>query len=321
MLQSRIWTLSVLLFLIPSALASLGCELDEVGLAEPDDVVVVEAYIMIGDGQDQVSAFLHWTQGTRPPRDLLDREVVLQLEDGQRIPLFPEDNGSCLLPGVVDVAEGVCYTAGFDVEGLFEPGSRVDLEIVLDDDELLQSSTRIPEPIDFIRPVVRNQCALGPGEVLEFVWNRSPGVWAYAAETEIKGLVDALGNVGTVVETDSVALLGLAVSDADTTITFPKEFGIFERFDLEVGVAEALQVGLPEGALADVVIGAVDQNYVNWVRGGNFNPSGLVRVSSIRGSGVGVLGSVFRRTIFVKGGPPNYSPGNLLPSCLLEPQG
>jgi hypothetical protein len=294
-----------------------GCELDEVGLAEPDDVAVVEAYIMIGDGPDKVSAFLHWTLGTRPARDLLDREVIMVREDGLRIPLFPEEVGDCVLPGIVDVVEGICYTPGFNVEGLFQPGTQVQLEVLLDDDDLLQSNTHIPEAISFISPIVRNQCALAPGEALEFVWNRSPGVWAYSAETEIKGLREALAQDGIQIETDSVALQGLAVSDADTTLVFPMEFGIFERFDLEQELAEALQVGLPEGADADVVIGAVDQNYVNWLRGGNFNPSGPVRVSSIRGPGVGVFGSVFRRTILVRGGAPSYFPGGLLPSCLL----
>jgi hypothetical protein len=305
-----------LLFILP-ALSLLGCELAEVVLATADDVVVVEAYIMIGDGQDRVSVFLHWTLGTRPARDLLDREVVIIRHDGLRVPLFPEDVADCVLPGAADAVEGVCYTPGFNVEGLFQPGTQVGLEVFLDDDDLLQSSTNIPRAIDFFSPIVKNQCALAPGEALDFVWNRSPGVWAYSAETQIRGLREALARDGIQVDTDSVVLQGLAVSDADTTLVFPMEFGIFERFDLEQEVAEALQEGLPRGVDADVVIGAVDQNYVNWLRGGNFNPSGLVRVSSIRGPGEGVFGSAFRRTILVKGGDPSYFPGGLLPSCLL----
>lgn len=307
------------LFSLLPVLFLWGCELDEVGLATPDDVPVVEAYIMIGDGPDQVTAFLHWTLGTRPARDLLDREVVLTREDGLQVPLFPENLEDCVLPGIVDAVEGVCYTPGFNVNGLFQPGTEVKLEILLDDDDLLESTTNIPEAIDFIRPVVRNQCALAPGEALEFIWNRSPGVWAYTAETEIKGLRSALEETGIQVDADSVALQGLAVSDADTTLVFPMEFGVFERFDLEQALAEALQEGLPRGADADVVIGAADQNYVNWLRGGNFNPSGPVRVSSIRGPGIGVFGSVFRRTILVRGGDPSYFPGGLLPNCLLPP--
>lgn len=191
----------------------------------------------------------------------------------------------------------------------------MELEIFLEEDDLLRSGTTIPEDIAFIHPRVRNQCALPPGESIEFTWNRSPGVWAYSAESEVWDLREALAMDGIVVETDSAALQGLAISDADTTITFPQEFGIFERFSLEQEVAVALQGGLPLGAEADVVIAALDQNYANWVRGGNFNPSGPVRVSSIRGPGVGVFGSVVRRSIRVRGGLPSYFPGGLLPAC------
>ncbi|MFH1766140.1 MAG: hypothetical protein ABIF09_18295 [Gemmatimonadota bacterium] len=288
-------------------------------LAQPEDIPVVEAYIMVGDGQDQVTAFLHWTLGTRPARDLLDLGVVLIREDGVEVPLFPEELSACLRSGLETEVEGVCYTMGSDAEGFFAPGTRVELEILLDEGRFLRGGTAIPDDIQFIAPAVRKQCALAPGVQLEFMWNRSPGVWAYSAETEIKELRSALAAEGIVVETDSVALLGLAVSDSDTTIVFPGEFGVFDRFDLEQEVAVALQGGLPRGAVADVVIAALDQNYVNWVRGGNFNPSGPVRVSSLRGPGVGVLGSVVRRRIVVRGGDPNYNPGALLPDCFLKP--
>ena len=297
----------------------LGCELDEITLAEPEDILVVEAYIMVGDGQDQVSAFLHWTLGTRPARDLDDLGVTLFGEGGLEVNLFPEPLTECLLPGLEETVEGVCYSAGSNPEGLFLPGTHVELEILLEEGQPLRGGTDIPEDIELIRPAVGNQCALPPGENLEFFWTRSPGVWAYSAEAEIIGLKDALNMEGISVETDSVALLGLAVSDSDTTIVFPREFGVFDRFDLEQEVATALQDGLPRGSVAEVVIAALDQNYVNWVRGGNFNPSGPVRVSSLRGPGVGVFGSVVRRTIVVKGGEPSYFPGNLLPSCLLNP--
>ncbi len=308
------------LLFVGLAMALSGCELDEVTLAQPEDILVAEAYIMVGDGQDRVSAFLHWTLGTRPDRDLLELGVRVIREDGAEFSLFAEPLSECLLPGLEEKVEGVCYSLTMDPEGLFEPGSRVELEILLEDDRLLRGGTVIPDDIEFIKPAVRNRCALPPGEKLEFVWSRSPGVWAYSAETEIRNLRSALAAVGIVVETDSVALRGLAVSDSDTTIVFPKEFGVFDRFNLEREVALALQDGLPKGAIADVVIAAVDQNYVNWVRGGNFNPSGPVRISSLRGPGVGVFGSVVRRTIVVKGGEPNYLPGALLPSCLLDPK-
>ncbi len=303
------------LIVLGSILLLSSCELDEVTLAQPKDIVVVESYIMVGDGPDQATAFLHWTLGTRPVRDLLDITVTMTREDGTEAFLLVGELDECLLPGLEEVVEGVCYVTGFNAEGFFQPGTRVELEVILDDDDILNGGTMVPEDIQLIHPAVRNQCALLPGEELEFVWNRSPGVWAYAAETEIQELRGALALQGLQVETDSVALVGLAISDSDTTIVFPQEFGVFERFSLEQEVAVALQDGLPRGAEAKVVIAALDQNYVNWVRGGNFNPSGPVRVSSLRGSGVGVFGSVVRRSIDVKGGDPSYLPGFLLPDC------
>jgi len=297
------------------AMSLSGCELDEVTLAKPEDILVVEAYIMVGDGQDQVSAFLHWTLGHRPARDLLDLGVILIGADGLEVPLFPVDLTDCVLPAFEEEVEGVCYSVDFNPEGFFQPGTRVELEILLAEDQMLRGGTVIPEDIDLIQPASTDRCALPPGRNLEFVWNRSPGVWAYFAEAEITDLREALGAAGIEVETDSVALLGLAISESDTTIVFPKEFGVFDRFDLENEVAVALQDGLPLGAFANVVIAAVDQNYVNWVRGGNFNPSGPVRVSSLRGPGVGVFGSLVRRRIFVIGGEPSFVPGSLVPNC------
>ncbi|NIR36178.1 MAG: hypothetical protein GWN02_08535, partial [Gemmatimonadetes bacterium] len=96
-------------------------------------------------------------------------------------------------------------------------------------------------------------------------------------------------------EDDPLYLLGLSVSVADTTITFPSEFGVFNRLDLDQDVAVRLQRGLPAGVSAEVTITAVDRNYVNWARGGSFNPSGQVRVPSLRGDGTGVFGSTVGR--------------------------
>jgi hypothetical protein len=306
--------------LLLSSIGLSGCELDEVTLAEPQDTPVVEAYIMVGDGPDQAIAFLHWTLGTRPGRDLLDAVVTLRTEGEEELLLSPGLLDDCLSTGILEEVDGVCFSLEGEAEGAFQPGDRVELEVQLEDGGQLRSATEIPGDIQFLRPrTTVNQCALPPGTPLELVWNRSPGVWAYSAETEISNLREALALERIEVEADSVALLGLAVSDSDTTIVFPREFGVFERFDLEQEIALALQEGLPRGAKADVIVAALDQNYVNWIRGGNFNPSGPVRVSSIRGPGIGVLGSVVRRSLFVVGGDPNLFPSLLLPSCLFTP--
>jgi len=302
--------------LLGSTLALAGCELDEVTLAEPRDTPVVEAYIVVGDGTDQVSAFLHWTLGTRPGRDLRDVTVTLQKEGSGEFGLFPRPLEDCLSDELLEEVDGVCF-ASSDAEGYFHPGDRVELEVLLPEGEQLRSATEIPQDIGFLNPHPNiTRCALPPGRHLDLVWNRSPGVWAYSAETEINKLREALVQDGIEIEVDSVALSGLAVSDADTTIVFPQEFGVFERFDLDQEIALALQAGLPVGAEAKITVGALDQNYVNWIRGGNFNPSGPVRVSSIQGPGIGVFGSVVRRTLSVVGGDPVLLPGHLVPSCL-----
>ena len=309
-----------ILCLLGLASGQTGCELAEVTLAVPEDILVVEGYVMLGDGQDQVSVFLHWTSGTMPAIDLYDATVQVTDQDSVTLLLEPKPVSECVLPGSEQGTEGACFVLGPEAEGLFEYGERVELEVQLEEERVLRGATVIPENIRLIQPAVPGQCVLPPGRLLDFVWTRSPGVWAYAAEAEIKNLIEGFASEGIQVETDSVALLGLAVSESDTTISFPAEFGILERIDLEQDLAVALQSGLPSGARADVVISAVDQNYVNWVRGGNFNPSGLVRVSSIRGPGTGVFGSAVRRTMVVFGGEPGVFPGTGLFSCFFDPQ-
>ena len=68
------------------------------------------------------------------------------------------------------------------------------------------------------------------------------------------------------------------------------------------------------GVTAEVSITAVDGNYVNWARGGNFNPSGQVRVPSLSGDGTGVFGTTVGRSFDVL--VSNESSG--LPACPLS---
>ena len=131
-------------------------------------------------------------------------------------------------------------------------------------------------------------------------------------ETVIVGIKDGLAPLGIDVESDTLELLGLSISASDTTIVFPGEFGIFSRFELDQDLATSLQDGLPPGTRAPVMISATDRNYVNWVRGGNFNPSGQVRVPSIRGDGTGVFASTVTRTFEVVVNPT--PPGGAFPA-------
>jgi hypothetical protein len=292
-------------------LLATGCELTEVTLAEPEDILVVEGYVRIGDGPDQVTVFLHWTLGTGDPQALGAAEVTMIPEAGDSIRLTRTDHDACVPLSGPDEVEGVCFGPDEVVEGVLSSGNRVDLSVRLPDERLVKGTTLIPQDIRIIRPVSTQACAMPAGRQLTVTWNRSPGAWAYSAETEISGLRAALEPQGIVVEEDSISLLGLAVSEADTSIVFPGELGVFDRFDLQQEVALALQEGFPQGAQAVVGIGALDRNYVNWVRGGNFNPSGAVRISSLIGDGVGVFGSVVRRSIRILG----VEDSGVVPSC------
>lgn len=289
---------------------SAGCRLDEVSVALPEDVAVAEVFVLVGDGEDQATAFLHWTLGTRPTRDLASASVTLLVGDTLAVPLVSGWEEGCLLPGSAEEVEGACFTAGPELEGFLGPGSPLEIEISLGDGLELRGRTVVPQDIGIIRPRLP-ACALPPERNLEITWNRSPGAWAYYAETTIWNLRRALAPMGIEVEADSLALVGLAISESDTTIAFPREFGIFNRGVLQQEVAVALQRGLPPGAVAEVTVAALDRNWVNWVRGGNFNPSGTVRIPSLRGDGFGVLGSAVRRNVAILGGYPTFS----TPSC------
>ncbi len=159
----------------------------------------------------------------------------------------------------------------------------------------LTGATSLPGEFVLLAPEAGTEsCILGADETLEIRWTRAEGAWAYVGESLISGLPGVLASRGSeaTLDEDPLRLLGLSISAADTTMAFPGEFGLFDRFGLEREVAVLLQEGLPESTSAEVSIAAVDRNYVNWVRGGSFNSSGTVRVPSLRGErGSGVFAS------------------------------
>ena len=286
-----------------------GCQLDEVSVALPKDLPVAEAFVLVGDGEDQATAFLHWTLGTRPSRELMAASLTLIVADTLEVGMFAEGEEECLLPRSLEKVDGICFSGGGHLPEFPEPGTRLELEILLPGGGELRGGTVIPQDIQILRPRTAT-CALPPGRNLELAWSRSPGAWAYYAEATIWNLKHALAPMGIVTEADSVALMGLAISESDTTIVFPRQFGIFSRGVLQQEVALALQEGLPANALAEVTVAALDRNWVNWVRGGSFNPSGTVRIPSLRGDGFGVFGSGVRRKVTIVGGWPRPTAPN-----------
>lgn len=286
----------------PVGLAMLlaGCELDEVALAPPEDLLVAEVYLRVGDDGSEALAFLHTTLGTGGSQTVPGAQVRLTLPGGSVVVLEAAAVTDCLEgEETIEGVEGSCYTAGGAVFAGLSSGDLVTAELVAPDGRSLEGATTIPGAFALLRPAAADSCSIPPGESFEVLWSSSDRAWAYAAETLIWGLPAALAPVGIEVEDDPLYLLGVSVSEQDTTVVFPTEIGVFDRFELDRDLALALSEGLPAGTFADVTIGALDRNYVNWVRGGTFNPSGLVRVPSLRGDGTGVIGSVVRRSFRV----------------------
>jgi len=291
----------------------LGCELDAVTLTEPENVIVAEVYLSVGDGDDELFAFLQSTLGSTTGTNLRQAVVEVTAPDGTLIPLLRGERGECLTSEILDDVDGFCFVVPDGVEGVFAPGDRAEVSITLPDGRRIYGGLLLPGDFSLFQPAADGVCALPPGQPLEMIWTSSEEAWAYIGETLIWGLQDALRPLGVELEDDSLSLVGLSISETDTTLVFPAEFGVFDRFDLNNELALALQDGLPLGAQAEVAIAAIERNHVNWVRGGNFNPSGAVRIPSLRGDGTGVFGGAVRRVIRVVGAFPQEVG---LPNCL-----
>lgn len=279
--------------LLGLVLSAAGCELTSVELATPETVVVAE--VVLDAGAATQRAWLYTSLAGDAPLPGADIRVrALDDPAAPELAFGPAPDTACVALEAPDPRiDGRCYTA--DAAGRVAPGMRYALEVRLDDGRTLSGRTRVPGSFAVVRPAV-SPCALRDPS-LELVWTRSEGAGAYQIEAAFSGLAEGLADRGVEDPPDELRLLGVAIGAADTTAVFPSELGIFDRFDLDRDLLLALQQGLPDGARADVTVAAGDPNFVNWVRGGNFNPSGQVRVSSISGDGIGVFGSLVTRRL------------------------
>ena len=291
--------LGVLRFGCLSALAVLaGCDLDEVTIIEIEDVVIAEIYVNLAEDptENEIRAFLHHTLGAPGVDELPNALIVVRRPDGLTLKLVENQLGACL-DSMSTVGSGACFLADPAQTPNLRPGDLLEVEVTLADGGTLFGAARVPS--SFQIDGISTTCRLDPNTLLPIRWSSSDGAWAYVNETSISGLPEALVGEGIEVEEDPLHLLGLSISDQDTTVVFPSEFGIFDRFDLSQDLASRLQKGLPPSTTAEVSITAVEGNFVNWARGGNFNPSGQVRVPSLRGDGTGVFGATVNRRFFV----------------------
>ena len=271
-----------------------GCEISEsVVAAENEDVVVVEAVLRAGAPRQLVLLHRSLKGDERRPVDSALVSIAGPAGETVRLVQISADSRCVSQTGPsIDVPLASCYGTPDDALDVV-PGAEYTLRIETADGRLLRGRTMVPGDFRLLVPAgsSRGLCTLLPRSVLPITWSRSEGAWAYLAQALIRGLDgDELGVPAENVP-EQLELTGLAISASDTTLVLPTEFGLFERFD-QPELLTALQNGLPEGSSATITVAAVDRNYVNAVRGGAFNPSGAVRISSIAGDGVGVFGSV-----------------------------
>ena len=278
--------------------AAGGCTLTDVTVAPGEELIVAEAVLRAGAPGQQI--LLHRTLDGRLAGGVTGAEVVVT-EVGTGDEHRFGEGGVCY--GIdprydADSLDfrGTCYITEPRQGSWVRPGRTYELTVRTLEGEVLRGRTTVPAPFGWRSPrslsATTVLCDIPPRVTFPLAWTRSEGAWSYVAQLRIAGLRDALAPQG--IEAPNVLeLTGLAVSETDTTIVLPTEFGVFDRFQIDQDVLLAIQDGFPNDIELDVVVAAADRNYVNGVRGGSFNPSGQVRISSIVGDGVGIFGSLF----------------------------
>lgn len=306
-----------------------GCELQEVAIAGPRvDMLIVEGLVQLGIPAPgggplevgRVSVFLHRT--VQGPFGLNDPEPGARVEvirsDGVVYRLAEVFDRTACVSSTPPSGSGSCYLlTDEDLVTLTPllPGDSLRLRVETAAGEVLQGWSTIPGDFDFYGPANHSVCTIAAARVYPLRWTPAEGARAYVSETQLYGLRAALEPQGIEVLYDPLFLTGLSLSVSDTTIVFPSQFGVFERFVLDRDVALVLQQGLPPGTWAQVVVSAVDRNYANWVRSGNFNPSGMIRIPSIEGDGTGYFGSSVSRWLQLLVDPPPGGGRYLAPPC------
>ena len=274
-----------------------GCDLAEVTTAPGEDVIVVEGVLRTDLVTQQV--LLHRTVDGALAGGVPGARVTVTGSAGD-VHRLVAGTGCFQIDALYARSdsldfEGSCYvTAGQDA-GWVQPGRSYDLKVEAPDGRVIEGRTQVPGayalPSVHTDPDLGPFCSLAPDSVFSLVWTQSAGAWGYVVDLSISGLTQALGGRGFRVP-DPMLVRGVSISQADTTLVLPTEFGVFERLQYDPELLLAIQHGFPEGTRMELVLAAADRNWVNSVRGGSFNPSGLVRISTVVGDGVGVFASL-----------------------------
>jgi Domain of unknown function (DUF4249) len=289
------------------ALLAAGCELTDVTTEPGQDLLVVEAVLRTDVERQEI--LLHRTLAGRVVEGEPGATVTVTDAAGTVRTFRP--GGVCArIDPLYEEADsldfrGTCYTS--DPEPVLDapwvvPGGEYTLRVETPRGEVAAARTVVPGFFtlaglpDTGASGTLPWCTIPPETPLPLAWSPAEGTWSYVAQATIRGLSDALAPRG-IEAPEPLELRGISVSQADTTIVFPTEFGVFERFEYEQELLLAIREGLPEGVLVNLAVAAAERNWVNGVRGGSFNPSGPVRVSSVVGDAVGVFGALVVRRV------------------------
>ncbi|MBW3570636.1 MAG: DUF4249 domain-containing protein [Gemmatimonadetes bacterium] len=278
-----------------------ACTIADVAVAPGEDRLVVEGVLRTDASRQFI--LLHRGVQSGVAEGVPDAEVVVTRGDGVRM-VFEQTAFPCykMDPAYADADEpvdirGTCYVSRAGEGHWVNPGATYDLSVRTTRGDEARGRTVVPGaftlrnvPVSRVKEAAPAECTLPPATPLALTWTQSAGAWGYVAPLRIEGLRQVLPDSFNA--PDPLELVGVAVSSADTSLVLPGQFGVFDRFRFNQNLLRLLQTGLPDGTTARLVLAAADRNYINGVRGGSFNPSGPVRISSIVGDGVGVFGSL-----------------------------
>lgn len=290
------------------ALAALvlgGCELDEVMVPDGADLLIAES--ILDAGKEIQHLLLHRTLRGRLVGGEEGAQVRVRRDDGLVVSFAAAPASACteLDPGFAAGKDSVevratCYLSPSEAGRWVVPGAAYELQIETTGGEKLRGRTTVPghftplglSPAAALPLGEVGRCVLPPDSALALQWSVATGARAYLTHMRIEGVRDALAGSGIPNLPEVVELYGVSVTERDTSIVAPTEIGVLEIGKYPADLMRALRAGFPEGARVRFTIGAMDRNYVTAARGDTFNPSGMVRISSIAGDGMGVFGSV-----------------------------
>ena len=308
-------------FVIPALFVFGGCKLTDVEIVPSPELVVaaVTVVLTVDDplqpSQAELSVVALITRSERSQSyEIPGAKVRIIGEHGQSMLLqeVPDPVATCLAPHRRDGARhpsgGSCYI-GRVWPSPITPGERLSLEVALPDGRLLTGASRLP---GFLSPsglsLTNGRCRLQPDTGYRFAWSPVPGASAVVAEAQLAGLGEHWSR-------DDPLYLPVTLRGRDhTTMVFPRDFlyELIEREEWELH--RVLHKGLPAGAAADVMIGAVDRNWANWIRVRR-GLEGEVRVPSVFGDGTGWFGTAVGWKLGIESRETDPEADDDLPLC------